>query len=100
MLVIGLGGIWTEALHDVVSLPAAAGEDEIKHALSQLKAAAVFGGLRGQKPRDIDALIQLILKIGALMRCNDKIAEIDLNPVNVYAQGQGCIALDALFVME
>ena len=100
MLVIGLGGIWTEALHDVVSLPAAAGEDEIKHALSQLKGAAVFGGLRGQKPRDIDALVQLIMKIGALMRCNDKIAEIDLNPVNVYAQGQGCIALDALFVME
>ena len=100
MLVVGLGGIWTEALHDAVSLPASAGEAEIRYALTQLKGAAVLRGLRGEAPRDVEALIDLILKIGALMRANDKIVEIDINPVNVYAQGQGCIALDALFVME
>lgn len=100
MLVVGLGGVWTEALHDAVSLPAAAGEAEIKHALTQLKGAAVLRGLRGEQPRDTEALTDLILKIGALMRSNDKITEIDVNPINLYAQGKGCLALDALFVME
>jgi len=98
MLVIGLGGIWTEALHDAVSLPAQAGRAEIKHALTKLKGAAVLQGLRGEKPRDVEALVDLVLKIGALIRANETIAEIDVNPVNLYAQG--AIALDALFVME
>lgn len=100
MLVVGLGGIWTEALHDAVSLPATAGAAEIEHALTQLKGAAILRGLRGEKPRDVEALVDLILKVGALMRSNEKIAEIDINPVNLYAQGHGCVALDALFVME
>ena len=29
-----------------------------------------------------------------------RIAEIDVNPVNVYAQGEGALALDALIVMN
>ena len=100
MVVIGLGGIWTEALHDAVSLPAHAGTREIEHALTQLKGASVLAGLRGQKSRDTQALIKLVLKIGALMRNHANILEIDVNPVNLYAIGEGAIALDALIVVE
>ncbi len=98
MIVVGLGGIWTETLHDAISLPAQAGASEIKQAIGRLKGAALLQGVRGDKPRDVESLVELVLEIGALMRANEAISEIDVNPVNVYPQG--CIALDALFVLE
>ena len=100
VVVVGLGGVWTEALHDARLLPAQAGKDEIVAALSQLKGAALLGGLRGSAPRDVDAIAQIATSIGALMQADPRILEIDVNPVNVYAQGEGALALDALIVMS
>jgi succinyl-CoA synthetase beta subunit len=100
VVVVGLGGVWTEALHDARLLPAQASKDEIVAALSQLKVAALLGGLRGSAPRDVDAIAQIAASIGALMQAVPRIVEIDVNPVNVYAQGEGALALDALIVMS
>ena len=99
VLVVGLGGIWTEALHDACLLPASAGHGEVLEALSHLKGAALLGGLRGEAPRDVDALATIAVKIGALMQADPRIVEVDVNPVNVYARGDGALALDALIVM-
>ena len=100
VIVVGLGGVWTEALHDARILPAQAGKAEIIAALAQLKGAALLGGLRGAPARDVDAIAQVAASIGALMLGDPRIAEIDVNPVNVYAQGEGALALDALIVMN
>jgi succinyl-CoA synthetase alpha subunit len=100
VIVVGLGGVWTEALHDARLLPAQANKAEITAALHQLKGAALLGGLRGAAPRDVEAIAQIAASIGALMQADPHIAEIDLNPVNVYAQGEGALALDALFIMS
>ena len=100
VIVVGLGGVWTEALHDARLLPAQASKAKIKAALHQLKGAALLGGLRGAAPRDVEAIAQIAASIGALMQADPRIAEIDLNPVNVYAQGEGALALDALIIMS
>jgi len=100
VIVVGLGGVWTEALHDARLLPAQASKSEIVAALGQLKGAALLGGLRGAAPRDVDAIAQIAASIGALMQADPRIVEIDVNPVNVYAQGEGALALDALIVMK
>ena len=99
IVVAGLGGIWTEALHDACLLPAQAGRAEIRQALEGLKGAPLLHGLRGAPPRDIEALIDVVMQLGALMRADPRIMEIDVNPLNVYAQGEGVCALDALLVM-
>jgi acyl-CoA synthetase (NDP forming) len=100
VIVVGLGGVWTEALNDARLLPAQASKSEIVAALGRLKGAALLGGLRGSAPRDIDAIAQVAAAIGALMQADERIIEIDVNPVNVYAQGEGALALDALIVMN
>ena len=100
VIVVGLGGVWTEALHDAVLLPAQASKAEIAAKLGELKGAALLGGLRGAAPRDVDALATIAATIGALMQADERIVEIDVNPLNVYGQGEGALALDALIVMS
>ncbi len=98
VLMVGLGGIWAEALNDVRLMPASAGIDEILHELGRLRGGALLRGLRGSAPRDVAALAGLASEIGAMMLADERITEIDVNPVNVYPNGEGVLALDALIV--
>ena len=98
VLLVGLGGIWTEALNDVRLVPADAGIAEITRELGKLKGAALLRGMRGSPARDVAAFADIAVKIGALMMANPDIVDIDVNPVNVYAKGEGALALDALIV--
>jgi acyl-CoA synthetase (NDP forming) len=100
VLLLGLGGIWVEALGDVQLLPASAGEAQIKEALGKLRSAKLLAGVRGAPPADIDAIVQTVLAIGRLMQTAPDIIEIDVNPLMVHARGQGVTALDALIVTE
>lgn len=99
VLLVGLGGIWVEALHDVRVLPASSSPREIREQLMKLRAAALLGPLRGQPPRDVPALIDAIGRVGALMEQNPAIAEIDINPLAVGYDGHGVLALDALITV-
>ena len=98
VLLIGLGGIWTEALKDVRLIPAGASAAEIEREAYKLKGAAMLRGMRGAAPRDVAAFANIAARIGAMMTANPEITDIDVNPVNVYAQGDGAMALDALIV--
>lgn len=95
-VMIGLGGVWIEALADVRLLPASAQPEEFKAALQSLRGAKLLKGFRGAAPVDIDAVAHTASRIGALMLARPDIVEIDLNPV--IANERGCLALDALIV--
>jgi acetate---CoA ligase (ADP-forming) len=100
VLLLGLGGIWVEALGDVRLLPVDADETQIVEALSQLRTAKLLTGFRGAPPVDIEATAKAVLAIGRLMRTTPTIVEIDINPLMVHPKGQGATALDALIVTE
>ena len=96
VVMIGLGGIWTEALADVRLFPAGLLRAAIIEEIRLLKGARVLEGLRGAPPGDIDALAEAAARIGALMLANPAIDEIEINPLLVRPRGQGVVALDAL----
>jgi acyl-CoA synthetase (NDP forming) len=100
VLLVGLGGIWVEALGDVQLLPVDADEAQIVEALHKLRAAKLLTGFRGAPPVDVKAVADAVLAIGRLMRTTPGIVEIDVNPLMVHAKGQGATALDALIVAE
>jgi acyl-CoA synthetase (NDP forming) len=100
VLLLGLGGIWVEALGDVRLLPVDADETQILEALHQLRTAKLLAGFRGAPPVDVEAVAKAVLAIGRLMRTTPGIVEIDVNPLMVHARGQGATALDALVVAE
>jgi acetate---CoA ligase (ADP-forming) len=98
VLLLGLGGVWVEALGDVQELPGSAGEADIREAFSRLRSAKLLAGVRGAPPADVDAAVQVVLAIGRLMAGVPDLAEIDVNPLMVHAKGEGATALDALVV--
>jgi acetate---CoA ligase (ADP-forming) len=100
VLLLGLGGIWVEALGDVQLLPVDADETQIREALSKFRSAKLLAGIRGAPPADVDAVVQTVMAIGRLMRTVPTLTEIDVNPLMVHAKGQGATALDALIVAE
>jgi acyl-CoA synthetase (NDP forming) len=99
VLMVGLGGIWAEALKDVRLLPAEAGPDRIAAELGRLRGAALLDGFRGSPPVDRPALIDALMRLAALVRSHPEIEEIEINPLIVYPQGKGTVALDALMVV-
>ncbi len=94
ILTIGLGGIWIEALHDIRIFPADLSHDGIIAELLQLKGAALLRGGRGTPAADLGAVAYCVLRLGAIMRRDARIIEIEINPLRVYAKG--ALALDVL----
>lgn len=100
VVLVGLGGIWIEALKDVRLIPADMAEADIEVELGRLKAAAVLHGMRGAAGVDLGAIARVVALVGAQMRANPAITEIDINPLVAYPSGsaQPVLALDALVV--
>jgi acetate---CoA ligase (ADP-forming) len=100
VLLVGLGGILTEAIGDVRLLMPDVTFESARDELMKLKAAKLFRGFRGSAPSDVEAAAKVIAKLGAFVRDNPRVRELDVNPLLVYPEGQGAIALDALMVMD
>ena len=99
ILMVGLGGIHVEVLKDVAFSPVPFGTDDARRLLDQLKGAALLHGVRGEAPADIDALVDLMVRLSKFAADHgEQIAEIDLNPVLVHPKGQGVSIADALIV--
>ncbi|MGN6167976.1 MAG: acetate--CoA ligase family protein, partial [Solirubrobacteraceae bacterium] len=92
-LVIGLGGIWTEVLADVVIVPLPANASCIERALRELRGARLLFGGRGQPPVDVQALSLLAQRTGEVL-LEASLALVELNPVLV--DGHGAVAVDAV----
>ena len=99
-LMIGLGGVFTEALKDVRFLPADSHPSVIADELMKLRGAKLLGAFRGEKARDVAALADAAARIGALMIATPDLDDIDVNPLIVHAEGEGVVAVDALLVSE
>jgi acyl-CoA synthetase (NDP forming) len=96
IVMVGLGGIWTEALEDVRLFPAGLSPSAIAEEIAQLKGAKVLAGIRGAPPLDVAALAETAAKLGALMLAHPALDEVEINPLIVRPRGAGILALDAL----
>ncbi|HEV7462488.1 MAG TPA: acetate--CoA ligase family protein, partial [Methyloceanibacter sp.] len=92
-----LGGVAVEVLKDVVLAPVPLEPSEARAMLARLKSAALLDAYRGAPAADIDALVDLMVRLSHFAADHaDTIAEIDLNPVLVHARGNGVSVVDAL----
>ncbi|HWB48857.1 MAG TPA: acetate--CoA ligase family protein [Stellaceae bacterium] len=99
MLMVGLGGIHVEVLKDVAFAPVPLDAEDAQALLAELKGAAVLDGVRGAKPADKPALVELMVALSRFAADHaEQIAEIDLNPVIVHPEDEGLSVVDALIV--
>jgi acyl-CoA synthetase (NDP forming) len=68
--------------------------------IKSLKMSQLFEGYRGAPPSDTAALQDLLLRVSALIEDIPEIAELDLNPVNVMAKGEGYRVIDARIMVK
>ena len=69
--------------------------------LEEIEGKALLGGVRGEQPRDREALVGIMMKLSRLaVELGGEIAELDINPLIVYADGEGAVAADALVILS
>ena len=56
-------------------------------------------GARGEAQKDIDSVVSIIIKLGALISKCPIISDIEINPLTVYEQGDGAKALDVRILL-
>ncbi|MCW4034152.1 MAG: acetate--CoA ligase family protein [Candidatus Bathyarchaeota archaeon] len=97
-LMFGLGGTFVEVMKDVSFRIAPIDEQEAKEMISEVKAYPILQGIRGQAPKDINAITKILLSTSKLVMDYPEIKELDLNPVMVYEKGAKTV--DARIILE
>ena len=94
IIMLGLGGIFVEALKDVAFARAPVLRGDVPLMIDSLQGQAVFDGVRGQSPVNAEALTGVLVALSQLALEHPEIIEIDLNPV--FANPDGLVAVDWL----
>ena len=98
VLMFGLGGILVEILKDVAFRIVPVTQRDAHEMIREIKGYPVLEGYRGQKPVNIAALEDLIVKVSQFVEENPQIKELDLNPV--FAYPDKVVAVDARIILE
>ena len=96
-LMLGTGGVMAELLRDTVTLIMPSPADAIEKAIRQLKAGALIEGWRGKPKGDLNAAVLAIEAIQDIaLDCQDKLEDLEINPLMIRPEGKGVVAVDAL----
>ena len=100
LVTFGLGGIYVEVLKDVTFRVAPFGRADAEEMLSEIRARALLDGVRGEPPKDKEAIVDTLLRINQLVTDFPAILELDINPLMVYERGRGAIPLDMRLILK
>jgi len=98
LIMFGMGGIYVEVFKDVAFRIAPISREDAYEMVREVKAYRILKGVRGERPSDIDAVVDVILRVSKLSLDFEDIVEMDLNPVFVYEKG--CCVVDAKMVLR
>jgi acetyltransferase len=98
VVLFGLGGVYVEVLKETSLRVAPISRSEAEEMISELRAAQILKGVRGERPLDIEALIESLLRLSQLVTDFPEIEGIDINPVKVLEKG--AVAVDARILLK
>ena len=87
VIMFGLGGIFVEILKDISFRILPIEEIDVREMITEIKGYEILKGARGNPPRDIQAIKEVLMKVSKLTMENPEINEIDLNPIFVFEKG-------------
>ena len=99
LIVVGLGGIWVEALQDTALRLLPVTQADVLEMLRSLRAVKLLQGYRGTPAADLEAIASVVVRIGAAaLALGPALAALEINPLRV--AGSEVEALDALAVWQ
>ena len=99
VMAVGPGGVLAELFDEVAMCCLPPRDGDIEHMLSGGRLAQMLAGFRGSGPADVTALRDALGALAGFATAHaDAIEGIDINPLLVYPEGQGCLVVDALIV--
>jgi acyl-CoA synthetase (NDP forming) len=98
VVLFGLGGIYVEVFKESSLRVAPINRAEAEEMISELKTTSILKGIRGERPLDMETLIENLLRLSQLMMDFPEIEGIDINPVKVLEKG--AIAVDARILLS
>jgi acetyltransferase len=100
LMMFGLGGTLVEVLKDVSFRLAPMWQISADRMVRQIRSFQVLDGFRGTPPSDIDAIVDTLLRLSAMVCNHPEISELDINPLIVHAKGHGCSVADSRVMLR
>jgi acetate---CoA ligase (ADP-forming) len=100
IVMCGLGGIYVEVMKDVAFRAASLSRGEALKMLSEVRSYALLLGVRGEDQKDIESVVDTIIKAATIIRKVPRITDIEINPVVVYEKGRGLKAVDVRILIR
>jgi acyl-CoA synthetase (NDP forming) len=94
VVLLGVGGIFTEVFQDVAVRVAPVSMETALEMIEELKGAALLKGFRGQPPSDVAALAACVVKASRMLLDHPEIVNLDMNPIVVFKKEKGCAIVD------
>ena len=95
IVIVGLGGVTVEILHDVAVATAPVRQAHVVKMIDSLKTAPLFKGARGRPPLDVEAIANAVERISWLAHdLGARLVDLEVNPLIVGAAGEGATAVD------
>ncbi|WP_456406034.1 acetate--CoA ligase family protein [Caldithrix abyssi] len=99
VIMFGMGGVLVEVLKDITFRIAPVAPSEAKSMIREIKGAPLLFGVRKRAPKDVPALEESIQRLSQLAVECPQIKELDINPLIVLNEGQGCFIADARIIL-
>jgi len=100
LCMFGLGGTFVGAIKDVTFRLAPMWEISSEIMIRSIKAYSILKGVRGAPPCDIDSIKDCLLRLSQMVSEHPEVAELDINPLIVYPEGQGCVVADSRILLK
>lgn len=101
VVTFGLGGIFVEAIRDFVVWPAPLTLEEAHEMIRRIRGYRILTAFRGRPAADLEALAQVLCQVGQIAcQWQERIAELEINPLFVLPAGSGVIVGDAMAALQ
>ena len=100
LMMFGLGGTFVELIKDVQFRLAPMWKVTAEEMVHSIKGFKKLDGFRGAPKRDINTIIDVILRMSAMVVNHPEVAEFDINPLIVHAEGKGASVADSRIMLR
>ena len=100
IIMFGLGGIYVEVMKDVAFRALPIDRKEVMSMVKQIRAYPLLLGVRGEEKKDVDSVVDTIIKVGTIIQKCKLISDIEINPLVVYENGKGVKAVDVRILIS